>query len=392
MKSHINENAKEIKILFISLAHSSHTISWINLFDEKNVDYFLFGVDGTYTDYFPSTRVYRYQETALERRIRLIKSKLRLINNEESYLENCELSYLKKLILRIRPNIIHTLGFEPAGYDFLKIFSQLKRSHDFSWVHTARGGPEMVFNKTNNFERIKRILINCDFFIADNYQNYQYALEIGLKEEKKFERLVPGTGGIDLELIKRRKIPTINSRVIIFPKAYECIVSKALPVFEALKNCWDEIQPCTVIFTAVSEETRIWLSELPSYMRASFVIYDRVPREKLLDLYLEARVLIAPSLLDGIPNVLYEAMATGVVPIVSPIETLIDIFKNEENVIYARNLYINEIQEAITILMNDDLLVDKIVRNNLLMVKELADKSLIQDEFIKFYNRIVSIN
>jgi glycosyltransferase involved in cell wall biosynthesis len=213
---------------------------------------------------------------------------------------------------------------------------------------------------------------------------------LGLKKEKKFNRIVPGTGGIDLELFKKRKIATVNSRVMIFPKAYECIVSKALPVFEALKNSWDEIQPCTVVFTAVTDETRIWLSDLPSYMRDSFIIYDRLPREKLLDLYLEARVLIAPSLLDGIPNVLYEAMATGVVPIVSPIETLINFFKDGENVIYAKNLYINDLQKAIVLAMNDDELAKKIVNNNLSLVQDMADKAFFQKEFVDFYNRIGS--
>jgi hypothetical protein len=184
------ENNKRVKILFISLAHSSHTISWIKLFEESNIDYYLFGINGSCTNYFPSSRVCSYQETSYERRIKLIKTKLRLIKNEKLYLENRELSFLKNHILKIRPNIIHTLGFEPVGYDFLKIFSQVKNNHNFCWVHTARGGPEMVFNKSENLERIKAILNNCDFFIADNYQNYQYALELGLNVEKKFNRIV----------------------------------------------------------------------------------------------------------------------------------------------------------------------------------------------------------
>jgi len=68
--------------------------------------------------------------------------------------------------------------------------------------------------------------------------------------------------------------------------------------------------------------------------------------------------MLAPSLIDGVPNVLYESMACGAFPIVSPLDTIRPVVKNEKNVLFARNLYPQELAEALTRAMTDDDLVD----------------------------------
>ena len=51
--------------------------------------------------------------------------------------------------------------------------------------------------------------------------------------------------------------------------------------------------------------------------------------------------------MDGVPNVLLESMANKVVPIVSPLETIKEFVSDPENVYFARNLFPNEIADAI---------------------------------------------
>ena len=85
--------------------------------------------------------------------------------------------------------------------------------------------------------------------------------------------------------------------------------------------------------------------------------------------------MLAPSLTDGIPNTLYEAMAAGAFPIVSPLDTIQPIVKNERNVLFARNLYPQEIAEALCRAMHDDELVDHAAERNLKLVRKIADRS-----------------
>ena len=183
---------------------------------------------------------------------------------------------------------------------------------------------------------------------------------------------------------------TKDNRVIIIPKAYECNASKILPIFEAIKNIWAQITPCKIIITAASDEAKMWFETMPQEIKNSTTIYDRIPREKFLDLLSTARIMLAPSLIDGIPNVLYESMALGVAPVLSPIETLNENFIHLENVFFARNLYVNEIENSIKILMNDNNLVCRIVSNNFDYVSENANKVKISDEVLLHYKKILN--
>jgi glycosyltransferase involved in cell wall biosynthesis len=137
--------------------------------------------------------------------------------------------------------------------------------------------------------------------------------------------------------------------------------------------------------TAMIPETRMWLQTLPQDIRDSCHQRERIPREDLLKLMAQARVMLSPSLSDGIPNTLYEAMATGSFPILSPLETILAVVANEKNVLFARNLYPQEIADALIRAMNDDQLVDRAYAENLKLVKRLADRKRIGGEVVNFY-------
>ena len=99
--------------------------------------------------------------------------------------------------------------------------------------------------------------------------------------------------------------------------------------------------------------------------------------------------MLAPSLIDGVPNSLYEAMAFGALPIVSPLETIMPIVKQDKNVLFARNLYPDEIAAALVRAMTDDALVDKVAQNNLRLVEKIANRQTIRKQVIDFYYNLL---
>ncbi len=102
--------------------------------------------------------------------------------------------------------------------------------------------------------------------------------------------------------------------------------------------------------------------------------------------------MLAPALIDGVPNSLYEAMASGAFPIVSPLETILPVVRHEENVLFARNLYPQEIAEALSRAMTDDELVDAAAERNLELVRHVAGREAIRERVIEFYERLARIN
>jgi len=98
--------------------------------------------------------------------------------------------------------------------------------------------------------------------------------------------------------------------------------------------------------------------------------------------------MLAPSLVDGTPNSMFEAMAAGALPIVSPLETIRPLVKDEENVLFARNLYPEEIATALIRAMLDDELVDEAARRNLELVSRIANRDEVRARVVKFYESL----
>jgi hypothetical protein len=292
-----------------------------------------------------------------------------------------------------RPHIVHTLGLDPAAYLYLRTRSRFDLGGISAWVLQLRGGSDLTLARHDPgvIDGLRAVLRACDQLLSDNPRNWEYAQDLGLDPAKIADLgTVPGTGGVDVAGISAASVdPPSRRRAIIFPKAYESPWSKALPVFEALTLAWDQIKPCEIhMLAATSLENFQWFRTLPDELRQVARITGRVPRHELLELMARARVMLAPSLVDGTPSSLFEAMAAGAFPIVSPLETITPIVSAERNVLFARNLYPEEIADALIRAMTDDALVDSAARRNLALVRELADRERIRPRVTQYYERL----
>lgn len=294
-----------------------------------------------------------------------------------------------------KPHIVHTMGLDAAGF-YLGVRRRLEDAAAPRWVLQTRGGSDLQLAHLDPELRpgISRVLRACDQLLSDNSLNFRIARDLGVREEQLSTiGTVPGTGGIDVDTLAGKwQGPTSTRRMILWPKAFEAPWSKALPVLEALKLCWERIQPCKVEMLAMSPEALSYFRTLPEDIRAACSVSDRIPRAEALEAMTRARVMLAPSLVDGTPNSMFEAMASGALPIVSPLETIRDVVENERNVLFARNLYPDEIAEALVRAMTDDLLVDRVSKDNLDLVRQLADRNKIRARVVDFYDSLAKSN
>jgi glycosyltransferase involved in cell wall biosynthesis len=393
------------KILFIGLAENSHTHSWIDLLEGAafNVRLFAMPTGIPPKEWLTRTYITAYSLAGMDsvtrkslyprRQAGLLakRAMARLIlgnNSAESLRER----WLARIIRQWKPDIIHTLGIEQGGEFYLHVRRKFGLEGIGKWVLQTRGGSDLALTHLDP-ERRKQlidILGSCDQLISDNKENFRIARELGVREEQLAPIApVPGTGGIDVEPLHRKwHGPTSSRRIIVWPKAYDSPWGKMLPAYEALKLAWDRIQPCEIHMLSMLGEAKMWFWSLPDSIRRSCVPRERVSRAEVLEIMLKARVMLAPALIDGVPNSLYEAMACGAFPIVSPLETIASVVKNEENVLFARNLYPNEIAEALARAMTDDALVDAAARRNLELVRRIANRDLIRPQVIEFYERL----
>jgi glycosyltransferase involved in cell wall biosynthesis len=419
------------RILFIGWPESSHTHSWIDLLQDAPFNVRLFALPSavppepwpvpTYVTWagarldtpvrrsvFPpadaSTLVAIYRDyrargmIAGERTARWLDRAAKLIEGRIRGAATVEAA-LADVIRTWRPDIVHTLGFDPASYFYLRTCDQFGLRGTSRWVAQARGGPDIALQRFEPTARdqIQSVLAACDHFIADNAINYALAEEMGLDPAKARDPgmgVVSGPGGIDIEALAAMGPlpPSQRERVIVWPKAYETTTAKAMPVFEALLTVWDRIQPCRIeMLWLVQPDVRIWYEKLFSpAQKEACPTFGRLSREETLQRMAAARVMIAPSLSDGIPNTLMEAMALGAAPLVSPLDTIVPVVDDPVNVLFARNLYPGEIADALVRLMSDDALVDRMAAENRRHIRQLADRNVVRARALAFYTEVAA--
>ena len=415
------------KVLFVGLAESSHTASWIDLLDGSSIEFALFALptgalpaSKTIPTYMADRRARRgahnFNLLNFSRRSvatlsvlslhmglskhfrRIVKVFYRIVLGRVKH-QNDQREYslllkfqLRSFIRSYQPEIIHTLGVFPSADLFLSVADEFP---DVVWVAQVRGGPDLELSVFDPIKKktIQSVLQKAQKIVCDSESNYQLAEDLGADREKFTFGVVSGSGGLDFDrfVLESDKLEDkLISRQVVWPKVYESITSKAAPVIEAINLAWDDIQPATFTFLWLEDsDLELWIKK---YLRPEILPYidirKRVTHSEALDLIKSAQVLLAPSLMDGVPNVMLESMLLNTVPIVSPIPTITTLVSDPENVIFARNLYPEEIASALIRALNDSNGNRKRISNNFNLVKSKYDRADIRKRLIQMYEEI----
>ena len=390
--------AEPVRILFIGEIHSSHARGWISLLSSPPGCFDIRAAhlqprvipELPYGLYWPGN--VRKARLATEDEAHPVQEQRELWD----LIASCRCSLAPKEIregravvlhaLRhFRPAVVHTFGFDPSALVYALVPPRLRQ---FSrWVLQTRGGSDLAFTRLRpDWQQLFRLILpQADAVICDNEENYRIFSDIGAEVCRNgLLSIASGSGGIDLASFGTPEPIGQRERLLIWNKAYESPWSKALPVLEGLRLAFPQIAPVRMLMTAVQPEIRDWIRLLPPEMQSSIDARERISHDQMLDCIKRARVVLLPSLVDGIPNTLYEAMAAGAIPIVSPLATLTPHFAESENVLYARNLYPEEIAKAVIRAFRDEGL-QAMVQRNLAKVKEMADRNAIQKGAVGLY-------
>jgi glycosyltransferase involved in cell wall biosynthesis len=392
------------RILFIGPGDSTHTHAWVDLLAGSELNVRLFAAPGGVPpDEWPvrtyvTTPTPRRLDTRTRRRLyaagRLARAPKRVYARLMSSDRPIEQRWLAQVIRDWKPDVVHTFGIDPAG----EFYFDTRREHGLAsigrWIAQTRGGSDLALARFDGdrASRVASVMRAADCLLSDNQINFEIARAMGVHAEQLSPiGTVPGTGGVDIDVLRSYASGRPSARsVILWPKAYECPWSKALPVFEALVRHWDRLPPCEIHMLAMEPETRMWFHSLPPEIKQACRIDERIPRDEILRLMGRSRVMLAPSLVDGTPNSMFEAMATGAFPILSPLDTIRPLVQDERNVLFARNLYPDEIGQALVRAMTDDSLVDSAAERNLALVRELADRTEIRPRVVKLYESLAA--
>ncbi|WP_286745892.1 glycosyltransferase [Aquabacterium sp. UBA2148] len=259
------------------------------------------------------------------------------------------LAGLRAEITAFRPDLVHAFGIDAAGYFTVDALAQ----SDTPFVLQLRGGPEITLycKDPAAAARMRSVFGRCDGLIADNTENLAFAANHGLSDEARRRCMgaVPGGGGLSAAEMAEPQDEALRPPLVLWPKAYANPSVDGYAIAEGLRLAFlraPELQ-LRLLFAHQPDFLRWLRGHWPAELWARTRVQGLVSHTESLDALRQARVMLAPSPLDGVPNALLEAMACGALPVVSPHATLPAGFMNAPGIAYALNLDPAGIADAI---------------------------------------------
>ena len=389
------------KILIVCFADSPHSQSWIDLIDSSKFDVRVFAYPKDSGDKYPhlhwSKPTYTLRSPHNSRNDNRIYSFLpsnKIFNLVSLILSqyNKQISWrwLKWIIWLWRPSIVHSLSFRMGGFITFDALIKIPQQRRPKWIISS-WGTEINYGseESSSKEKISSCLKECDWFIADCNRDIGIAKSLGLPEYKlAFNIPVPGAGGVDVNQLSIFKKDVQERKIILIPKAYESSANKTLPILEALNICGDILDSYEIYLLMCSDETKQYLKHLSPKLQSKCHCLPMIPKNQFLKLLGSARLMIAPSLSDGTPNVLLETMAMGAFPIMSPISSILEWIIDGKNGLLAHALFPDQIAYAIKKAINDDNLITSAEVINYKIILQRACRENIKIIVNNFYYRV----
>jgi len=396
-----------MKLLIVAMANSVHTVRWISLISRQGWDIYLFPTNN-FTSVYPemppvnicSSKILRFLVNRYKSKKSVIKIPDFLLDGNANFFSWGDVikkffpeRRTKKLlgaIKRIKPDLIHSMHIQEAGYLTLEAKKRYKETFP-KWLVTNWGSELNLFSKVSGHRgKIMDVLSNCDYLSGECSNDIKIAEKIGFKG--RFLPVIPNSGGIDFEKINRiRKPGLISERRNIMLKGYQNWAGRALVGLRALERCSDVLKGYKILIYSVDTIDVIIAAELFTQKIGieTFVIPLGTSNDEMLSYHGSARVSIGLSITDAISTSLLEAMVMGSFPIQSDTSCASEWFENRRTGILVKPEDPEDVEKAIRKALADDNLVDRAAELNYDMLFSRLEYSKIKNKVVSIYENLV---
>lgn len=306
--------------------------------------------------------------------------------NEE---ERC--AALVKTIQEIKPDIIHCMEIQHAGY--LTFGAKKIIGDDFpTWIVTNWGSDIYHFGQfPEHAQRIRETLEACDYYSCECERDVKLGRDFGFKGEVL--PILPVMGGSDLDYMRQfRQLGPISERKLVVLKGYQGWVYRALVGLKAIELCTDVIRAggyrLAVFVPSPGVPEAAMELHNKTQIPVEIIAHDPSSNEHILRLHGQARVSIGLSTSDAISTSFLEAIMLGSFPIQSNTGCANEWIECGKGGFLVPPEDPSEIAKAIRQALTDDALVDQAAEINSKTVEQRLAYSVIQPQAIKMYQDI----
>lgn len=234
--------------------------------------------------------------------------------------------------------------------------------------------------------------LHCDCRRDLNLANNSWGFD-----SKKPARVLPGAGGVqaslfypgdaDPSILREMNIPA-GAPVVLNPRGFRGYVRNDV-FFKAIPFVLKQ-QPQAIFVCAGMSGNPIaegWVNRLD--IKSNVRLAPTVPREQMAELFRMASVAVSPSLHDGTPNTLLEAMACGCFPVAGDIESVREWMIDGDNGLLCDPANPESLAGVIVRALDDERLRSQACEQNLRLIAERAEYSKVMRQAEEFYSEII---
>lgn len=385
------------RILFVGMTNSVHTAKWINNLKDTEYEIFLFpSIDiGIVNSDFKNITVFQtFYKPVKNSEIKVIGIPLYIkqvfisgiIFVLKKIVKNYLKYYLKIVLFIIKPDIIHSLEIQSAGYLVLETRKSLCENP--KWIVSNWGSDIYLFGKLKaHQDKIISVLKFCDAYACECERDITLAKEFGFEKKIFYSKI--NTAGFHYP----KEIDTLltSERKSIMIKGYQGWSGRALVVLKAILELRNYLKEYSIyVYSASAPEVFLYVDLLRDYYGLKIEIVPLGTNNKtILSLHGQSRISIGASISDGISTSLLEAMYMGSFPIQSCTSCA-----NEWIEIGTSGFIIDpenstDIKDKMLIALQDDNLINKASLINEKILKEKLEYNLVRNEIITAYENVL---
>lgn len=406
-----------MRVLFVGMANSIHTVKWVRQLGDQGWELHLFpSVDsGQVLPGFPKLTVHHsvyapgggpepasgpgtasdgLSEDAGKPRIRGVplphpKAAAMVRRILMTATPGYRAWQLAGLILALRPDVVHGMNLQSGGYlvdEARQLLQRWAPKFRFPpWIASNWGSDIYLFGHLPEHEpRIRSVLEHCDAYFCECQRDVGLARQFGLKG--KVLPVFPNAGGFDVEALRplaEQVAPSKRHWVLV--KGYQGVMGRALVALRAVAMCRDVLADYDIGIYSHGEEVRVAALLLRKETGLRIHLLERASYAEMMARFGAARAYVGLSISDAISTSLLESMAMGTFPIQSGTACA------DEWIVSGRTGLIvppedpAEVASALRLALKDDALVDQAARENLAVVRSRLDAKRLKESAVEIY-------
>lgn len=392
-----------MRILFVAMLASCHTVGWVNQLSDQGWDLHLFPVfDDVVHGGFRNVTVHDalgFRSPHADPSVRDADPLWPLSIGARSARRVAERLFphwkerawrLARVIDRLQPDLIHSMEMQHGAYLVYDARKQVQRRFP-KWFVTIWGSDIYFYGRfPDHAVRIREVLTACDAFLSEGQRDVDLARQFGFIGEV-FPPM-PVTGGHDVDRLRALRTPGATSeRRVIALKGYQHWAGRALVGVAALRLAADALQGYRIVIYAVQNSDVVLaarLLEADTGVPVEIIPWG-VSQEELLRLHGRARISIGLSISDGISVSFLEALMMGSFPIQSNTSCANEWIVDGRSGLLTPPEDPVAIAAAIRRALGDDALVDRAAEENARTAEERLDPRKLRPQAQQIYRHLV---